>query len=127
MALMKVAGLIFSISKNGSRTGYFSEPASTECSRMWVTPVLFGGGVGKLMEKRFSVSSEYKCSSFAPVLRCSSCYATICCCFRSVMAFTSKPSSFCPTSKVLSINRGIENVLLFCSLLFSLGYFCCRE
>lgn len=127
MVLMKVVGFIFSILKNGFCIGYFFEFVSMECFRMWVIFVLFGGGVGKLMEKRFLLFFEYKCSSFVFVLRCFSWYVIICCCFRLVMVFILKFFSFCLIFKVFLINRGIENVLLFCLFFFSLGYFCCRE
>jgi len=47
MALMKVAMLIFTISKKGSRTGNFRDPLRTACSRMCGAPVSSSAG-GKL-------------------------------------------------------------------------------
>lgn len=45
MAFKNVFKEPFTSSTNGSFTGNFSEPQSTECSRMWATPVLSFGGV----------------------------------------------------------------------------------
>lgn len=44
-AFMNVDNERLSILKKGSRTGYFWEPQSTVCSRMWGTPVLSIGVV----------------------------------------------------------------------------------
>ena len=41
----------------GSFTGNLSEPQSTECSRMWKTPVSFAGGVLKAIENALFASS----------------------------------------------------------------------
>ena len=42
---------------NGSLTGYASLPHSTECSRMWKTPVSSAGGVLNAMEKDLFTSA----------------------------------------------------------------------
>ena len=42
---MKVDNERFNILKNGSRTGYFSDPHKTVCSSMCGTPVLSNGVV----------------------------------------------------------------------------------
>jgi hypothetical protein len=47
MAFMKVASERRVMLKNGSRTAYRCEPASTTCSRMCATPVESFGTVGK--------------------------------------------------------------------------------
>ena len=43
---------------NGSLTGKRSEPHSTECSRMWKTPVSLAGGVLKAIEKALLSSAQ---------------------------------------------------------------------
>ena len=43
--------LLLSSCTKGELTGYFSLPASTECSRMWNTPVSSEGKVPKPMPK----------------------------------------------------------------------------
>jgi hypothetical protein len=48
IAFMKVLKERGIIEKNGSRTGYFCEPASTTCSKMCATPVESCGTVGKV-------------------------------------------------------------------------------
>ena len=45
MAFKNVCIELLMRSTNGSLTGYFAEPQSTECSRMWNTPVESVGGV----------------------------------------------------------------------------------
>ena len=45
-------------STNGSLTGNFADPHSTECSRMWKTPVSSAGGVLKPMAKALFSSSQ---------------------------------------------------------------------
>ncbi len=42
---------------NGSLTGNFLDPQSTECSRMWKTPVLSAGGVLNAIENALFSSS----------------------------------------------------------------------
>ena len=55
IAFMKVDNDRRSILKKGSRTsGNFSLPQRTVCSRMWVAPLSFSGGVQKEMEQAFS-------------------------------------------------------------------------
>jgi hypothetical protein len=77
MALMKVAMLIFTISKNGSRTGNFFDPPRTACSRMCGSPVSSGGGVGKAIARQFSESvAANTCNTLAPECRCSARIAT---------------------------------------------------
>ena len=51
MALRKVISPPLWISPNTSFTGYFFEPMSTECSRMWATPVESCGTVMKETQK----------------------------------------------------------------------------
>ena len=51
MAFRNVCMELLMRSTNGSFTGNFALPQSTECSRMWNTPVLFAGGVLKAMAK----------------------------------------------------------------------------
>ena len=43
IALRKVLSELFISSTNGSLIGYLRDPHSTECSRMWATPVEIGG------------------------------------------------------------------------------------
>ena len=43
--------LLLTSCRKGEVTGYFSDPASTECSRMWNTPVSSQGKVPKPMPK----------------------------------------------------------------------------
>ena len=47
----------FSRFTNGSLTGNFRLPHSTECSRMWNTPVSSAGGVLKEMENALFASA----------------------------------------------------------------------
>ena len=60
----------FISSTNGSRTGYLSLPASTLCSSICGTPVLFSGGVQKLIENVLFVSSQFRCTIVRPLLSC---------------------------------------------------------
>ena len=69
-ALRKVLSEPFISSTNGSRTGYLSLPASTLCSSICGTPVLFSGGVQKLIENVLFVSSQFRCTIVRPLLSC---------------------------------------------------------
>ena len=51
----------------GSLTGKRSEPQSTECSRMWKTPVSLAGGVLKAMAKALLSSAQASHMRRAPV------------------------------------------------------------
>ena len=53
-------------STNGSFTGNLADPHSTECSRMWNTPVSSVGGVLNPMAKALFSSSQAKYSRRAP-------------------------------------------------------------
>ena len=53
-------------STNGSLTGNLAEPLSTECSRMWKTPVSSTGGVLKAMANALFSSSQARCTRRAP-------------------------------------------------------------
>ena len=57
MAFKNVCMEVFSRLTKGSFTGNFSDPHSTECSRMWNTPVSSAAGVLKVMEKALLASS----------------------------------------------------------------------
>ena len=57
MAFKNVCIELLSRFTNGSFTGNLSEPQSTECSRIWKTPVSFAGGVLKAMENALLESS----------------------------------------------------------------------
>ena len=57
MAFRNVCMELFSRSTNGSLTGNLSEPHSTECSRIWNTPVSSAGGVLNAMENALLLSS----------------------------------------------------------------------
>ena len=57
MAFMKLASDRLSMLKNGSRTGYRSEPQSTVCSRMCDTPLESLGAVRKATLNTLFVSS----------------------------------------------------------------------
>ena len=74
MAFRKVCMEVFSKLTKGSFTGNFSDPHSTECSKMWKTPVSSAAGVLKLMEKALLASSLARYMSRAPeatwVMRC---------------------------------------------------------
>jgi hypothetical protein len=69
IAFMKVLSDRGSIEKKGSRTGYFCEPASTMCSRMWATPVESFGMVGKATAKALLSSAQAMWMCRAPVRR----------------------------------------------------------
>ena len=71
MALRKVFIVPFISSRNGSFTGYFFEPPSTECSRMWKMPVSSRGVVLNAMENSLFSSPLSIHRSRAPVLSCS--------------------------------------------------------
>ena len=79
MALRKDAMLLFSSCKNGDFTGYFSLPASTECSRMWNTPVSSEGKVPNPMPKALLLSSFSTSSTAAPLTSWVSTVSTPCC------------------------------------------------
>ena len=57
MAFKNVCMEVFSKLTKGSFTGNFSDPHSTECSKMWNTPVSSAAGVLKVMEKALLASS----------------------------------------------------------------------
>ena len=57
MAFKNVCMEVFSKLTKGSFTGNFSDPHSTECSKMWNTPVSSSAGVLKVMEKALLASS----------------------------------------------------------------------
>ena len=57
MALRKVFIELLMSSTKGFLTGYLREPQSTECSRMWATPVESSGGVLKVMPNTLFSSS----------------------------------------------------------------------
>ncbi len=67
MALRKVLSELFISSTNGSLIGYLRDPQSTECSRMWATPVESDGGVAKLMPNTLFSSALRSEISSAPV------------------------------------------------------------
>ena len=56
MAFRKEAMLLLMSWRKGEVTGYFSEPSSTECSRIWNTPVLSEGKVPNPMPKALLLS-----------------------------------------------------------------------
>jgi hypothetical protein len=70
MAFKKVCMEVFSRLTKGSFTGNFSDPHSTECSRMWKTPVSSAAGVLKVMEKALLASSFSRYSRRAPEAAC---------------------------------------------------------
>ena len=59
--------LLLSNCTKGELTGYFLLPASTECSRMWNTPVSSEGKVPKPMPKALLTSSFSTSSTAAPL------------------------------------------------------------
>ena len=65
-ALMNVARELFSRSTKGSRSGYFSDPFSTECSRIWKIPVWSDGTVRKAIPKVLLTSSRSSQMTSAP-------------------------------------------------------------
>ena len=67
MALRKVLSELFISSTNGSLMGYLRDPHSTECSRMWATPVESEGGVPKLTPNTLFSSVLMSEISSAPV------------------------------------------------------------
>ena len=69
-ALRNVCIDVLSRLTNGSLTGKRSEPHSTECSRMWKTPVSLVGGVLNAIEKDLLVSSLAIHMRRAPVASC---------------------------------------------------------
>ena len=73
MALRKVLRELFISSTKGSFTGYRAEPQSTECSRMWNTPVSSQGWVWKAMPKVLFSSARSSHTRRAPDVRCSIC------------------------------------------------------
>ena len=75
MAFMKVWSDLLIILKNGSRTGNFSEPHNTVCSRMWATPVSSVGVVLKPRLKRLFESFRCMWKWRAPVEEFSSSYS----------------------------------------------------
>ena len=58
MAFRKVCIELLMRSTKGSFTGNLADPQSTECSRMWKTPVESVGGVLKPMAKALFSSSQ---------------------------------------------------------------------
>ena len=66
-ALRNVCIEVFSRLTNGSFTGNLSEPHSTECSRMWNTPVSSTGGVLNEMENALFSSALCRNSRRAPL------------------------------------------------------------
>ena len=66
-AFRKVCIELLSRWTNGSFTGNLLEPHSTECSRMWKTPVSFAGGVLKAIEKALLPSGQASHMTRAPV------------------------------------------------------------
>ena len=79
MAFRKDAMLLLSSCKNGDFTGYFSLPASTECSRMWNTPVSSEGKVPKPMPKALLSSSFSTSRTAAPLTSWVSTVSVPCC------------------------------------------------
>jgi hypothetical protein len=69
MAFMNVLSDLLSMLKNGSRTGYFSEPHSAVCSKMCATPVSSVGVVRNATLNTLFGSSAPQCIQRAPVLR----------------------------------------------------------
>ena len=57
MAFRNVCMELLSRFTNGSLTGNLSEPHSTECSKMWNTPVSSAGGVLNEMENALLASA----------------------------------------------------------------------
>ena len=111
MAFKKVFIELFIKSTKGSFTGYFSEPHSTLCSRMWNTPVSSSGRVLKATEKSLFISPLSIQHSCAPVLSWVISYSVP----ESSSAFrarvTVKPYSFCPTDS--SIKTSLVFFFLF--------------
>ena len=70
MALRKVFKEPLTSSTNGSLSGYFLDPQSTECSTMCATPVSSAGVVRKLMENTLLSSSFSKKKRRAPLFSC---------------------------------------------------------
>ena len=68
--------LLLTSCMNGEVTGYFSDPASTECSKMWNTPVSSQGKVPKPMPKALFSSSFSISRTVAPLTSCRSVVAT---------------------------------------------------
>ena len=66
MALRNVCMELLIRSTNGSLTGNLADPHSTECSRIWNTPVESAGGVLKPMAKALFSSSHARYSRRAP-------------------------------------------------------------
>ena len=79
MAFRKEAILLLSSCKKGEFTGYFSLPASTECSRMWNTPVSSEGKVPKPMPNALLVSSFSTSRTVAPLTSWFRTVSTPCC------------------------------------------------
>ena len=71
MALRKVMRPPLFISPKTSFTGYFLEPISTECSRMWATPVESVGMVLNETEKVLLLSLFLMASKGQPRTLCS--------------------------------------------------------
>ena len=71
--------LLLSSCKNGDLTGYFSLPASTECSRIWNTPVSSDGNVPNPMPKPLLLSSFSTSSTDAPLTSWVSTVRVPCC------------------------------------------------
>ena len=88
MALRKDAMLLLSSCKNGEVTGYFSLPASTECSRMWNTPVSSEGKVPKPMPKALFTSSFSTSRMVAPLTSWVSTVRVPCCSGQSSLRTT---------------------------------------
>ena len=67
MALRNVLSELFMSSTNGSLIGYLRDPHSTECSRIWATPVESAGGVPKLTPNTLFSSALSSEINSAPV------------------------------------------------------------
>ena len=57
----------FASSTNGSFSGNFADPHSTECSVMWATPVLSSAGVRKAILKTLLSSVFFMVKMRAPL------------------------------------------------------------
>ena len=75
MALRNVCIELFSRLTKGSFTGNLRDPQSTECSRIWKTPVSSDAGVLKVMEKLLLLSPLARYRRRAPVRECVKMYA----------------------------------------------------
>ena len=105
-AFRNVAKDPFASCTNGSFTGYFSEPHSTECSIMCGTPVSSYGSVRNPIANVLQSSSRSNQTSSAPFFSYSIRTIRPLISGRSVIDFTANPLTLSPTANVSAAQRG---------------------